>query len=98
MIRYTTAPVDYDYNHVIDHGPVARTNRGKLIRKVELTDESRASFQLGRYASGLHTAITHEQLLEQFEYGLATPLEGPKVGVVSADEIAAHGYERRSND
>jgi hypothetical protein len=71
---YTTAPVDYDWGwttEIITN--VAVTDRGKVMRLVEIEDAYHANCQTGRYSSGLHAAWTQEQYDDQVRRGWITP-------------------------
>ena len=72
---YTTAPADYDYHYVRDFGVVGSTkgSNPKPIRKVLIQDESRADYQKGRYASGLHMVVDQKEFDKLVSYDLVEP-------------------------
>lgn len=73
MIAYTTAPVDYDwFGTTTVQENVGTTNRGKIIRKVEIPSSSRADMQIGRYQSGLHLAVDQTEWDKLVGYDLVT--------------------------
>jgi hypothetical protein len=71
-IVYTTAPEDYDYWHAVNQGVVGHTtgSNPKPVRKVTLTDLSRAAYQTSRYHSGLHMVADQTEWDKLVNYGL----------------------------
>lgn len=71
-VVYTTAEADYDYCHAEDKGVVGHTvNRfPKPVRKVVLTDLSRADYQKARYSSGFHLVADQAEFDKLVNYGL----------------------------
>ena len=68
IIRYTTAPVAYDYpTTVLASEPLPyQTRLGHQWRRVTLTATG-AKYQMGRYGSGLHPSFNEDQW--QWELG-----------------------------
>jgi hypothetical protein len=70
VIRYTTAPSDYDWMGTEDLGIVAKDKKGKSWRKVRINPQYTET-QVDRYFSGLHSGIDQVEFDKLLAYGLA---------------------------
>lgn len=71
---YTTAPESYDGFGTVTVREQVGTTHGQAVRLVEVQD-GYDGWQLARYGSGLHLAVSEEEWAKLVAYGLA---EGPQ--------------------